>query len=104
MIVKNPFGYAAGVVGVSVPGLPSLDSSLGHKFPLETNAPLDTVWSSLEMRIGERYPYNDNESVFYLSLDEGNVAVSLYFLIIMLNYLHSLEFTVITHRIIYFRI
>ncbi|XP_075220823.1 ATPase H(+)-transporting accessory protein 2 [Lycorma delicatula] len=74
MKVKDPFHYPYGIVGVSVPGLSSLDVSQGHKFPLDTDSPLDDVWSALEWRVAERFPYSENESVYYFSLDEGKIA------------------------------
>lgn len=78
MNIKNPFSYASAVVGVSVPGLSSLDNTQGHKFSLETDSPLDDVWSALEWRIAERFPYSDNESVYYFSLDEGKIAAEIH--------------------------
>lgn len=71
MAIKNPFNFADGVVGITVPGVASLDLSEGHRFPLITDSQLDETWIALETQVLERFPYDENHTLVRINLEEG---------------------------------
>ncbi|KAK5650037.1 hypothetical protein RI129_001066 [Pyrocoelia pectoralis] len=72
--ITNPFKLAHAVVEINVDGVSSLDTNLGHQFPLKSNADNDDIFYSLSERINSRYP-NGEQKLADINLSEGLAAV-----------------------------
>lgn len=72
--ITNPFKLAHVIVELNVDGVSSLDSNIGHQFPLKTNADNDDLFYLLSQRIQSRYPTGKNK-MFSINLSEGLSAV-----------------------------
>lgn len=70
MYITKPFDFAESVVVIAVHGVASLPINEGHKFPYVADSPADNIWTTLESKILERYPYGENQSLVQLNFDE----------------------------------
>ncbi|XP_039298618.1 ATPase H(+)-transporting accessory protein 2 [Nilaparvata lugens] len=77
MKINDPFDYAKAVVSVTIPGLSHIDMAQGHSYPLDTDSPLEEIWSQMEWRVMERFSYTGNKSLVHINLDEGKEASQL---------------------------
>lgn len=76
LYINSPFNFAEAVVVVAVHGVSSLEISEGHTFPFSTDSPMEEIWTTLEAKILERYPYSENQSLVEVNFDEDVRAVS----------------------------
>uniref|UniRef100_A0A1B6IAR2 Renin receptor n=1 Tax=Homalodisca liturata TaxID=320908 RepID=A0A1B6IAR2_9HEMI len=70
LYINSPFNFAESVVVVALHGVASLGLNEGHKFPFVADSPLDEIWTSLESKVLERYPYGENQSLVEINCDD----------------------------------
>lgn len=77
LYILNPFNFAEAVVIVTVQGVTALDLSEGHRFPFITDSPLSDIWTSVESKILDHYPYGQNQTLIEINLEHEVKSVSI---------------------------
>lgn len=75
MRIFNPFHYAEAIVVLVVDGIETLDSVKGHHFALNTDEDEDLSWLTLERRVRNRFP-SQNNTLMRVELSDGVDAVA----------------------------